>query len=149
MNTGSAQSPGSVHHLCSAATQLIALSQPEVTWLCQHQPWGCQQPLAQQDARSVLREITLPCLYQSHWDECHAVFIHLVPKDHLTQPRTALVQHLGGVRRGGWLRAPFTLGFLLPCPDSFLKGQKHQGGKRRNVCLVTLPGICFDYIAGS
>lgn len=61
--------------------------------------WGCQQPLAQQDARSVPKEITQPCLYQSHWDECHVVSIHLVPKDHLTRSRTALIQHLGGVRR--------------------------------------------------
>lgn len=114
MNTVSAQSPGSVHHLCSAATQLLVLSQPEVSWFCQHQPWECQQPLAQKDARSVLREITQPCLYQSHWDECHVVFIHLVPEDHLTQPRTALFKHLGGVRRGAGYGLPSHWVFSSP-----------------------------------
>lgn len=76
--------------------------------------WGCQQPLAQQDARSVLREITQPCLYPSHGDECHVVSIHLAPKDHLTQSRTALVQHLGGVRWGAGYGLPSHWVFSSP-----------------------------------
>ena len=50
---------------------------------------------------------------QNQWPESHTVCIHVVPENHLAQSRTAVVQHLSGVRQWGWSRVPVMLGFFF------------------------------------
>lgn len=81
---------------------LIALSQNAASLYCQWQPWGdCgyHQRSRMLDASTKISHSLV--FMQNQWPESHVLCIHVVPENHLAQSRTAIVQHLSGVRRWG------------------------------------------------